>query len=141
MKTTRSEFAMRALLLVPALIHLLPVSGVLGPDALARLYGLDFSDPTLELLMRHRAVLFGGVGGLLLAAIALRHLRSAALLVGLASVVSFLGLAWLTGTHGPLIGRVVVADWIALGCLGASAALHFAGAATGAANAAPPPRP
>lgn len=128
MKPTRIEYLMRSLLLLPAVIHLLPLTGVLGPASLTRLYGLDFSDPDLELLMRHRAVLFGLVGGLLLASMPRPALRGVALLVGLASVVSFLVLAWLTGAHGPLVARVVVADWIALACLGPAAALHFSAA-------------
>ena len=119
------ERILQALLLVPAVIHLLPLSGVLGAASLTRLYGLDFSSPELELLMRHRAVLFGVIGVLLLAALFKYALRGTALVVGLVSVVSFLGLAWQVGGHGPLIARVVVADWIALACLGAAAALHW----------------
>ena len=46
-----------AALLLAALIHLVPLAGVLGADTLATLYGLDFSEPNLSILMRHRAVL------------------------------------------------------------------------------------
>jgi len=49
-------------LLLVALIHLMPLLGVLGPTRLALLYGLDFNDPNLAILMRHRAVLFGLLG-------------------------------------------------------------------------------
>ena len=48
-----------AMLVVVAVIHLLPVSGVLGSERLAALYGLPFNEPNLAILMRHRAVLFG----------------------------------------------------------------------------------
>lgn len=51
-----------AALLVAALIHLVPLAGVLGGETLARLYGLDVSEPNLSILMRHRAVLFGVLG-------------------------------------------------------------------------------
>jgi hypothetical protein len=110
---------------VPGLIHLLPLSGVLGADALARLYGLDFSEPDLEILMRHRAVLFGLLGTLLMASAFRPTLRTIALWAGFASVLSFLVLAWAVGSYGTAVARVVAADWIALGCLGVAAALHW----------------
>lgn len=101
-------------LLIAALIHLLPLAGALGPERLGTLYGLRFDEPNLQILMRHRAVLFGIVGGLLLAAIFMPSLRIAALVVGLVSVLSFLLLAWQIGGANAQIARVVMADWIAL---------------------------
>ena len=50
------------MLVVVGLTHLLPLSGVRGAASLAHLYGLQFNEPTLEILMRHRAVLFGLLG-------------------------------------------------------------------------------
>lgn len=119
------EWALRVMLLVPAIIHLLPLSGVLGAEALSRLYGLDFSSPDLEILMRHRAVLFGMLGVLLLAAAWRSALRPVALLAGLASVLSFLVLAMLVGGYGDAVGRVVLADSLALPCLVAAALLQW----------------
>ena len=112
-----------AAFLVIAVIHLLPVVGVSGAGALKTLYGSEIVDPSLELLMRHRAVLFGILGVFFSAAAFLPFLRMAALLAGFASVVSFLVLAWMTGGYGGEIHRVVVADYIAL------VALLVAGAA------------
>jgi len=125
MRSVATRFLLPALLIVPGLIHLLPLSGVLGADALTRLYGLDFSEPNLEILMRHRAVLFGLLGALLVAAGFRPALRTVALWAGFASVLSFLGLAWAVGDYGPAVARVVAADWVALGCLGVAAALHW----------------
>lgn len=119
------EWALRLMLLVPAIIHLLPLSGVLGAEALSRLYGLDFSSPDLAILMRHRAVLFGMLGVLLLAAIWRSTLRPLALLAGLASVLSFLVLAMGVGGYGDAVGRVVLADSLALPCLVAAALLQW----------------
>lgn len=47
------------LLGIVAVIHLLPLAGVLGPQRLQSLYGLAFTEPELVILMQHRAVLFG----------------------------------------------------------------------------------
>jgi hypothetical protein len=52
----------RGLRVTVAVIHLTPVAGCFGPAALNRLYGQKFDDPTTQLLMRHRAVLFGILG-------------------------------------------------------------------------------
>lgn len=115
---------MAVLFLVPGFIHLMPLSGLMGAEALARLYGLDFSDPNLELLMRHRAVLFGLVGALLVGAAFHERLRGAALLTGFVSVLSFLALAWDAGTTNGAVGRVVTADLVALASLVGAAVLH-----------------
>ena len=120
----RRGVLMAVLFLVPGVIHLMPLVGLTGAEGLARLYGLDFTEPNLEILMRHRAVLFGLVGGLLVGAALHAALRGAALLVGFISVLSFLALAWDVGGYNAAVHRVVVADLIALACLVAAALLH-----------------
>ena len=121
----RSSGALVAVLfLVPGVIHLLPLSGLLGAEALMRLYGLDFSNPSLEILMRHRAVLFGLVGALLVAAAFHERLRFFALVAGFVSVLSFLALAWSVGDYNAPVGRVVTADLIALASLVGAALMH-----------------
>lgn len=111
-----------AMLLVVGVIHLLPVTGVVSAERLAALYGVAVDDPNLAILLRHRAVLFGLLGALLVAAAFLPALQPAAFVAGFASVLSFLWLAWATGSYNPLIGRVVVADVVAFGCLVVGAA-------------------
>jgi hypothetical protein len=106
-----------AMLVIVALIHLLPVSGMLGRQQLAQLYGIPFDEPNLEILMRHRALLFGLIGLFLLLAAFRPALQPAAISVGLLSVGSFLWLAWAVGSYNGAIGRVVVADLVALVCL------------------------
>lgn len=109
-------------LLIAGAIHLLPLSGVTGAAALERLYGVAVDSPDLALLLRHRAVLFGLLGGFLVVAAFRPVWHRAGLLAGLASVLAFLLLAWLEPGWGEAIRRVVIADLVALvallgGCL------------------------
>jgi hypothetical protein len=114
----------RAALILAALIHLLPTVGALGGPRLTALYGLPITDPNLEILLRHRAVLFGVVGGLLLAGAFHPPLQAAGLAVGLTSVISFLAIAKAVGGYNRALARVVKADLIALPCLLAGALSH-----------------
>jgi hypothetical protein len=50
------------MLTVVGIIHQLPLTGVLSVSRLQVLYGVTITDPNLEILMRHRAVLFGILG-------------------------------------------------------------------------------
>ena len=105
------------LLLVAGVIHLLPLGGLLGGERLNALYGLTLDEPNLQILMRHRAVLFGLLGALLVAAAFIPQLRGIALTGGLISVLSFLLLAWAEPAYNEALRRVVIADWVALACL------------------------
>ena len=103
-----------AALVLVAVIHLLPLSGVLSRERLARLYGIAFDDPNAEILMRHRAVLFGLLGVFLLYAAFCPMLQLAALVAAGVSVLSFLWLARSVGGYNAILRRVVVADRVAL---------------------------
>lgn len=113
-----------AMLIVVAVIHLLPLSGVLGSDRLAALYGLAFDDPNLAILMRHRAVVFGLLGTFFLVAAFRPELRMLAFIGGFASVLSFLYLAWSVGGYNAKVGRVITADLVALAGLVVGFAAH-----------------
>jgi hypothetical protein len=108
------ELLIRIGLVGVGVIHLLPIMGVTGAAALARLYGLTISDPNLLILLQHRAVLFAIVGLLQFAAVFRVEWRPLALAVGAVSVVSFLAVALLVGDYNAEIARVVWADVLAL---------------------------
>lgn len=114
-----------AALLLVSVIHLLPVLGAFGPAQLQRLYGLPVADPTLELLLRHRAVLFGLLGAGLAAAALKPAWHGPALVAAAVSVLSFLLLAWsLPGAVNAAIATVVRVDLVALGLLAVAALVH-----------------
>lgn len=105
------------MLVIVGVIHLLPLSGVLGGPRLAALYGIAVDGPDLAILMRHRAVLFGLLGVFLVVAAFRPAWQPATLVAGFVSVVSFLWLAWATGGYNAQLARVVTADLVALACL------------------------
>jgi hypothetical protein len=63
--------------------------------------------------MRHRAVLFGIVGGLLIGAAFYLPLRTAAFVAGLVSMLSFVAVAYLVGEYNDELRRTVVIDLVA----------------------------
>lgn len=105
------------MLIVVGVIHLLPLSGVLGGAQLFSLYGVPVNDPNLEILMRHRAVLFGLLGVFLVYAAFKPSLQCVALLAGALSVGSFLLLAWSIGGYNAPLATVVMVDLVAVACL------------------------
>lgn len=111
------RYLVSIMLVIVAIIHLLPLSGVLGGERLVALYGLPFSDPNLAILMRHRAVLFGILGLFLLFAAFRPQFQAIAFIAGFVSVVSFLWLAWSVGGYNTQVARVFTADVVALACL------------------------
>lgn len=100
-------------LLIAGLIHLLPLPGVMGASALARLYGIEVVDPNTSILLQHRALLFGVLGVLMLGAIAVPGLRVTVLAVALFSAASFIVVALWVGGYNAAIARVIAADVVA----------------------------
>jgi hypothetical protein len=100
------------LMLAVATLNLIPVVGVTSAARLSAMYGVDVTSPELELLLRHRAVLFGIVGLLVGAGAFVTSWRTPAVAVGLGSMLSFVVLQQLIGDVGAPLRRVVLADVI-----------------------------
>jgi len=120
-----AERSIQACLILVGVIHLVPFTGVVGSARLSTLYGVTLDGPDLAILMRHRAVLFGILGILLVAGAVRASLRNTALVVGLASVASFLLLALSTGRYNAQLGKVVAVDVAALVALLGAAILQM----------------
>ena len=105
------------LLIIVGVIHLLPLSGVLGTEQLTSLYGLSLQESNISILMRHRAILFGVFGLFFIYSAFNKKYQPLAFIAGFISVLSFLFLAWSVGDYNAAIRKVVVADLVALACL------------------------
>lgn len=119
-----AAFVKVALILV-GLINLAPAVGVVSQTQLFRLYGVAIDNQDLLLMMRHRAVLLGLVGAMLVAAAWLPGLRIAACIVGLISMVSYVALVLASGDVGEPLGRIAVIDGVAIVVLALALALHL----------------
>jgi hypothetical protein len=119
-----------ALIGLCVLVNLGPVVGVLGAERLRGLYGLAFEDPNLLVLMRHRALLFGVVGMLLVAALFRPELRLVAMVAGLFSMLSFVAIALLASELNPELRRVMWIDVVASVALAGAFILDRIGSTT-----------
>jgi hypothetical protein len=120
-----TQLIISVLLIIVAIIHLLPLSGILSAKRLTTLYGLSFDEPNLEILMRHRAVLFGLLGVFFIYSAFKTELQPIAFVAGFVSVISFIFIAKTVGSYNASLRNVVIADWVALGCLGIATTLYI----------------
>lgn len=114
------------LLLLVGVINFVPVIGVLSTERLSSLYGIATLDGDLLLLMRHRALLLGIVGGFIICAAFKRHLQPAAIILGLVSMLGFVVLLFLAGDYGDNLYRVALVDIGAAGALLVVVILRYA---------------
>ncbi len=119
------EKSISVILVLVGLIHLVPVTGVLGSERLLALYGERIEDPNLLILMSHRSVLFGLLGLFLISAAWKPEWQVAALIAGLVSMLSFVILARLTGNYNASINKVVWVDLVASVALLAASVLYW----------------
>jgi hypothetical protein len=104
------ERIITGLMLVVGVIHLLPITGFFGVEQLASLYEIKITDGNLEILMRHRAILFGILGGFLAYAAFTPAIQPIAFLAAFISLASFFYLSFSVGEFNDAIRKVVIAD-------------------------------
>jgi heme A synthase len=119
MKLLRNmELIFRITLFIAGLINLLPALLAFLPEKIAKSYGIDIPNSNYELLLRHRAVLFGIIGGLMIySAIAKKHYEISTT-AGLISMTSFIILYFLIdkGINSEL-KKVMIIDVVATAIL------------------------
>jgi len=125
MEFEMAEKVITGLLLIVAIIHILPVSGFTGVARLESLYGVAISGSELEILMRHRALLFGILGVFFAYAAFTPSMQPLAFIAAFATIFSFFYLAVTVGGYNAAIQKVVLADIVAVICLLVSVVIFF----------------
>jgi len=120
-----AEKIITGLLLIVAIIHILPVSGFTGVARLEALYGVAISGSDLEILMRHRAMLFGILGVFFAYAAFTPSMQPLAFIAAFATIFSFFYLAATVEGYNAAIQKVVLADIVAAICLLVSVVIFF----------------
>ena len=118
------ELTFRILLFIVGVINLAPATLAFFPEKISDSYGVEVSNVDLELLLRHRAVLFGIVGGLMIYSSLTRRYYLVSTIIGLVSMVSFIFLYFSIGEVNKELERVMKIDVIAVALLVVGGSLY-----------------
>ncbi|NLE78765.1 MAG: hypothetical protein GX610_04140 [Rhodococcus sp.] len=121
------EFVVQSLFVVIGAIHVVPGVVAVSVEKTRSAYGLEAGNRDLALLLRHRAVLLVLVGVAMIAGAFVPDLRVPALVVGGASMLTFVAFASRSGVLTPQIRRIVRVDIVGLVVLTAAALLLVVG--------------
>jgi hypothetical protein len=109
--------AIQVLLFIVGVINFLPVMGVISADKLSRAYQIDLPGNDLIILLRHRAILFGVVGGFILYSVFQPMYQDAAMVMAAITMVGYLYIVWAVGGYNKAIFKVAMVDAVGIMCL------------------------
>jgi hypothetical protein len=112
-------------LVIVGIINFVPVVGVLSAEKLQSSYNIALSSNDLIILMRHRALLFGILGGFILYSAFVPSYQAAAMIMAAVSMIGFAVLVFSVGGYNPLINKVLIFDIIGIVSLAAAAVLKY----------------
>ena len=107
------EMIFRITLLIAGGINILPAILAFLPEKISKSYGIEVPNVNFELLLRHRAVLFAIVGGLMIYSAISKKYYSISVTVGLVSMISFIMLYFLINGVNPELKKVMKIDLVA----------------------------
>jgi len=113
------------LLIIIGVINFVPVAGVLGGKALESAYNIDLKSAELTLLMQHRALLFGVLGGFILYSVFDPVYQTVAIVMAAVSMTGFAVLVLFAGELNSAIKKVLAMDYLGLVLLAAAILLRY----------------
>ena len=113
------------LLFLVGIINFLPIVGILSLDKINQAYGLSITDNNLEILLRHRALLFGLIGGFIIYSVFNPQYQVAAIIFAAISMSGFLCFSWSIGGSNSALIKIAQVDIAGLILLAAAIVLRF----------------
>ena len=99
-----------SLLFLVGVINFLPIVGILSLDKINQAYGLSIDDNNLAILLRHRALLFGLIGGFVIYSVFKPQYQIASIVLATISMLGYLYFFWSIGDSNPALLKVAQAD-------------------------------
>lgn len=106
--------AITACLIVVGLINFVPLLGVVSAQHLEEAYTVLLPSNDLVILMRHRALLFGILGGFVLYSAFVKSYQMAAMIMAGVSMIGFAVLVHTTGGFNESIQKVLFVDYVGI---------------------------
>jgi len=122
---SRMTKAISICLIIVGLINFIPVVGVLSAQKIESAYSIALLSSDTIILMRHRALLFGILGGFILFSVASPSYQGAAMLMAGISMIGFAILVHLVGGSNASINKVLIADYVGIVFLAIAAFLKY----------------
>lgn len=101
-------------LIVVGLINVAPLMGLLSAQKLQSAYAIELASSDLIILMRHRALLFGVLGGFILYSAFVSSYQGAAMIMAAISMVGYAVLVYLVGGYNESLFKVLIADIVGI---------------------------
>jgi hypothetical protein len=117
------NIAISIFLFFVGLINFVPVLGVMSADKLSNAYSIELAGNDIIILMRHRALLFGIVGGFILYSVFNPSYQIAAMIMAAISMLGFLYFVWAVGDYNGAIAKVTIIDLVGIVILAIAAIL------------------
>jgi len=103
-----------SLLFLVGVINFLPIVGTLSLDKINQTYGLSVGDNSLAILLRHRALLFGLIGGFIIYSVFNPQFQIAAMILAAISMLGYLYFFYSIGNSNPALLKIAQIDIVGI---------------------------
>jgi hypothetical protein len=107
------------------LINFVPVLALISVPKLEEVYSISLLSNDLIILMKHRALLFGIIGGFIVYSAFVRIHQGPAIIMAAISMVGYVVLMHFVGGYNESLNKVLVFDYVGLIFLALAVALKY----------------
>lgn len=113
------------LLFIVGVINFLPAFALVSLEQVNHSYGLSVTDSNLAILLRHRALLFGVLGGFVLFSVFKPQYQATAMVMAMISMLGYLGVLLLVGDANQELLTIAKIDIVGIVLLCIAALIKF----------------